>query len=54
MDSGAEIRYDHLGDCFTMQSKVSTKTYRFGRKRVVGSEGRFTPVIGEESIVIEH
>ena len=41
VDSETEIRYDHLGDCFTLQSKGSTKTYRFGRKRVVGSEGRF-------------
>ena len=41
VDSGADIRYDHLSDCFTLQPKGSTRTYRFGRKRVVGSEGRF-------------
>ena len=41
VDSGAEIRYDHVSDCFTLQPKGSTRTYRFGRKRVVGSEGRF-------------
>ena len=41
VDSGADVRYDHLSDCFTLQPKGSTRTYRFGRKRVVGSEGRF-------------
>ena len=41
VDAGATIRYDHLNDCFTLQPKGSTRTYRFGRKRVVGSEGRF-------------
>ena len=41
IDSGASIRYDHLRDCFTLQPKNSKRIYRFGRKRVVGSEGRF-------------
>ena len=41
VDSGASIRYDHLSDCFTLRPKSSTRIYRFGRKRVVGSEGRF-------------
>ena len=41
VDSGASIRYDHLRDYFTLRSKSSTRIYRFGRKRVVGSEGRF-------------
>ena len=41
VDSGASIRYDHLSDCFTLQPKGSTRIFRFGRKRVVGSEGRF-------------
>ena len=41
IDSGASIRYDHLRDCFTFQPKKSKRIYRFGRKRVVGSEGRF-------------
>ena len=38
VDSGASIRYDHLSDCFTLQPKESARIYRFGRKRVVGSE----------------
>lgn len=41
VDSGASIRYDHLSDCFTPQPKGNTRIFRFGRKRVVRSEGRF-------------
>ena len=41
VDAGAEIRYDNLSDCFTLQPKGSARTYRFGRKSVAGSEGRF-------------
>ena len=41
VDLGALIRYDQLSGCFTLQPKGSARIYRFGRKRVVGSEGRF-------------
>lgn len=41
VDAGATIRYDHLKDCFTLQPKGSLNIYRFGRKTVPGSEGRF-------------
>ena len=41
VDAGASIRYDHLNDCFSLQPNGNTRIYRFGRKRVVGSEGRF-------------
>ena len=41
VDAGATIRYDHTGDCFTLRPKDSERTYRFGRKQVKGSEGRF-------------
>ena len=41
VDSGAAIRYDYLGDCFTLRPKGSESVYRFGRKHVAGSEGRF-------------
>ena len=41
VDSGAEIRYDHLSDCFILQLKGNTRIYRFARKSVVGSEGSF-------------
>ena len=41
VDAGASIRYDHLKDCFTLQPKGSLHIYRFGRKTVPGSEGRF-------------
>ena len=41
VDSGAAVRYDHNGDCFTLQPQNSTIVYRFGRKDVPGSEGRF-------------
>ena len=41
VDAGANIRYDHLNDCFTLQPKGSNNVYRFGRKTVPGSEGRF-------------
>ena len=41
VDAGAMIRYDYEMDVFTLQPKVSDRTYRFGRKQVKGSEGRF-------------
>jgi hypothetical protein len=41
VDAGANIRYDYLQDCFTLQPKGSVKVYRFGRKTIPGSEGRF-------------
>ena len=41
VDAGATIRYDHVNDCFTLQPKGSTRTYSFGRKLIIGSEGRF-------------
>ena len=41
VDSGAAIRYDHDGDCFTLQPRDSSSVYRFGRKDKRGSEGRF-------------
>lgn len=41
VDSGAAIRYDHDGDCFTLQPRDSSSVYRFGRKDKPGSEGRF-------------
>ena len=41
VDAGASIRYDHLKDCFKLQPKGSANVYRFGRKTVPGSEGRF-------------
>ena len=41
VDSGAAVRYSHNGDCFTLQPRNSTIVYRFGRKDVPGSEGRF-------------
>ena len=49
VDAGATIRYDHLKDCFTLQPKGSLNIYRFGRKTVPGSEGRFTRATGELS-----
>lgn len=41
VDAGATVRYDHEEDCFTLQPKGSGRIYRFGRKHVEGSEGRF-------------
>ena len=41
VDSGPEIRYDHLSDCFVLQPKGNTRIYRFARKSVVVSEGSF-------------
>ena len=41
VDAGATIRHDHVNDCFTLQPKGSTRTYSFGRKLIIGSEGRF-------------
>lgn len=41
VDAGAIIRYDYEKDVFTLQPKGSNRTYRFDRKRVEGSEGRF-------------
>ena len=41
VDAGAIIRYDHLQDCFTLQPKGSMRVYRFGRKSIPGSGGRF-------------
>ena len=41
VDAGAIIRYDYEMDVFTLQPKGSNRTYRFGRKQVKGSEGRF-------------
>lgn len=35
------IRYGQLSGCFTLHPKGSARIYRFGRKRVVGSEVRF-------------
>ena len=41
VDAGANIRYDYVKDCFTLRPKGSMNVYRFGRKTVPGSEGRF-------------
>ena len=41
VDSGAAVRYDHDGDCFTLQPRNSTSIYKFGMKNIPGSEGRF-------------
>ena len=41
VDAGATIRYEHEEDCFTLQPKDSDNIYRFGRKTLPGSEGRF-------------
>ena len=40
-DAGATINYDNERDYFTLQPKGSERTYRFGRKQIEGSEGRF-------------
>ena len=39
--AGAIICYNYEMDVFTLQPKGSDRTYRFGRKQVKGSEGRF-------------
>ena len=41
VDSGAAIRFDYNADCFTLQPRGSSSVYRFGRKDIPGSEGRF-------------
>ena len=41
VDAGAAITYDTLADHFTLQPKGSEQIYRFGRKQIEGSEGRF-------------
>ena len=41
VDAGANVRYDHANDFFTLRPKGSKNVYRFGRKTVPGSEGRF-------------
>ena len=56
VDSGASIRYDHNDDVFTLQPRNSSNIYRFGRKDIAGSEGRFyscdwREVIGEAAMV---
>ena len=56
VDSGAEIRYDHNHDVFTLQPRNSSNIYQFGRKDISGSEGRFyscdwREVIGDTAIV---
>ena len=40
-DAGAMIRYEHEEDIFTLQPKDSDSIYRFGRKPLPGSEGKF-------------
>lgn len=40
-DAGAAVRYNHEEDYFTLQPKDSERIYCFGRRHVVGSEGRF-------------
>ena len=41
VDSGADIRYDHQRDSFTLRPKHGNLTYVFGRKVVPGREGSF-------------
>ena len=41
VDAGATIRYDHEEDVFTLQPIDSRNVYKFGRKTIPGSGGRF-------------